>query len=769
MRFDNFSPLASLAPLLMASKLSAPVNNATFHAITKQDPHIKIKPAEPASQFSLEGSYGTATFPGVLPDNGYLRIFNSRPTSDIRTGTDNVRPRSQCHESPHAADSYHLPRHANKCTLPVLSSRYGFDGDQNRQTENVMKQRDLRVPVIHKWGHPLMLLQQEQSVAQCIPLRLSLADYIAVSATRQLPAFFAFSTGLGMRLTRAFSTIANVCEHCQLHAGQPKRFRFTLRNDHESNHEVLVWIIYLDGNGPVLHVVDSVTGFNAARFLKVLSAQHTWDALRMCWIVVYQGSHDFIPTDAGIDFRSRVFKRAARTLAIIVKAVPIEAHHDIGKVERYHATLRRAYDIICAEDHSISRERFLQMTVKTINDTAGPNGLISTLLVFSAPSPGVAKRAEAVQKTTDELRRTNLAVYTPTAKSLMPSPSATARTVGVKSTLVVNFASDVDDDVVAAFFSAHGVLLTNKDCADLKLATQLQKSGKITTPGRPFEQSDKVAVKGLIDQDILGMVMYDPVEHANVRISQSRMVEMKGKNTNEPHEKSRLVIQVYLDNGKERSSAGGYLKLRPRLLISSTVNPDFAIIGVQIDHALGFTDANFPAIEDQALTKASFAARVKQQLAFNPGRRQEAIRRAKRARRVYGIDLPARGIYNLSTVAQHLDPSPDNVKMLNARLRWQMASLTRGLTFVPVDLPTAKLFVCVDGLLANDADLTSQLGCHYAGQRCPLRRERVHDQRQHRVYFRSKKSKRATRSLLTSEIYGMVAGVDAAYTIFTTL
>ncbi|OHW97540.1 hypothetical protein CSPAE12_03781 [Colletotrichum incanum] len=107
--------------------------------------------------------------------------------------------------------------------------------------------------------------------------------------------------------------------------------------------------------------------------------------------------------------------------------------------------------------------------------------------------------------------------------------------------------------------------------------------------------------------------------------------------------------------------------------------------------------------------------------------------------------------------------------MLNARLRWQMASLTRGLTFVPVDLPTAKLFVCVDGLLANDADLTSQLGCHYAGQRCPLRRERVHDQRQHRVYFRSKKSKRATRSLLTSEIYGMVAGVDAAYTIFTTL
>ncbi|KAH0419578.1 hypothetical protein CcaCcLH18_14350 [Colletotrichum camelliae] len=678
-------------------------NNATLHAITKQDPHIKIKPAETASQFSLEGSYGTATFPGVLPDNG---------TSEHSTA-------GQLQVFPLQRIMSNLEVNATRVPTPLIPIAFHV---MPTNTPFLYCLHDMDTMEISGDIHGYFSSKSSRELS-AIPPGLSFADYIAISAT------------------------PNVCEHCQLHAGQPKRFRFTLRSDHVFDHEVLVWIIYLDGIRLVLHVVDSVTGFNAACFLKDLSAQHTWDALRMCWIDAYQGPHDFIPIDAGINFRSCEFKRAARTSAITAKEVLIEAHHDIGKVERYHATLCRAYDIICAEDHSIPREQVLQMTVKTINDTAGPNDLISTLLVFSAPSPGVDKRAEVVQKTTDEPRRTNLTLRTPNAKSPMLLPSATARgwpvhasfhrsgelynlprgpkvfrsthvkpflddldenvvdvnpspnalaapatsvkeyqqglpppplpyrcgrprmgeerpkpppgqprrisrrristakTVGVKPALVVNFISEVDVDVVAAFFAAHGVLLTNKEHADLKLATQLRKSGKITTPGRPFEQSDKVAVKGLIDQDILRMVMYDPVEHA-----------------------SRLVIQVYVDNGKEviytQSQtiqpasqrlivaiahqlllSGKTLWFRditqvfiasiygipevgthwwamysrhhrevlqidtssydPCLLISSTVNPDFAVTGIQTDHTLGFTDASFSAREDQALTKAS--------------------------------------------------------------------------------------------------------------------------------------------------------------------
>jgi hypothetical protein len=54
------------------------------------------------------------------------------------------------------------------------------------------------------------------------------------------------------------------------------------------------------------------------------------------------------------------------------------------------------------------------MAVKTVNDTAGPNGLIFTLLVFGAfprishnsPfSPSITKRAKAVNQAMKELRK----------------------------------------------------------------------------------------------------------------------------------------------------------------------------------------------------------------------------------------------------------------------------------------------------------------------------------------------------------------------------
>ena len=55
----------------------------------------------------------------------------------------------------------------------------------------------------------------------------------------------------------------------------------------------------------------------------------------------------------------------------------------------------------------------LQMAVKAINNSAGPNGLVPTLLVFSAyprltemdpPSPSVIKRAEAIRAATKEVQ-----------------------------------------------------------------------------------------------------------------------------------------------------------------------------------------------------------------------------------------------------------------------------------------------------------------------------------------------------------------------------
>jgi predicted ATP-grasp superfamily ATP-dependent carboligase len=53
-------------------------------------------------------------------------------------------------------------------------------------------------------------------------------------------------------------------------------------------------------------------------------------------------------------------------------------------VERYYSPLRRIYYIITTELPDISKDIALQMAFKAINDSAGPNGLIPTLLVFRA-------------------------------------------------------------------------------------------------------------------------------------------------------------------------------------------------------------------------------------------------------------------------------------------------------------------------------------------------------------------------------------------------
>jgi len=104
------------------------------------------------------------------------------------------------------------------------------------------------------------------------------------------------------------------------------------------------------------------------------------------------------------------------SLAINTHQVPVEAHQSVGIVERYHAPLRRAYGIVKSEMTSgklIGKDMMLQMAIKAINDTAGPDGLVPTLLVFGAyprmseldpPSPTIAQRATAIGLAMKDLR-----------------------------------------------------------------------------------------------------------------------------------------------------------------------------------------------------------------------------------------------------------------------------------------------------------------------------------------------------------------------------
>ena len=127
---------------------------------------------------------------------------------------------------------------------------------------------------------------------------------------------------------------------------------------------------------------------------------------------MYIGPPDIVTTDADKNFTSNEFKNEAKALLINVKEVSVEAHNSISKIERYYASLRRAYDILRSELPYLSPELCLSLAVKVINNTADLNNLISTLLIFetylristaSLPSPDIIIRAAVIRKAMKKL------------------------------------------------------------------------------------------------------------------------------------------------------------------------------------------------------------------------------------------------------------------------------------------------------------------------------------------------------------------------------
>lgn len=175
--------------------------------------------------------------------------------------------------------------------------------------------------------------------------------------------------------------ISKSCRACQIISKPPERFRFTIHDESRFNHEILVDIFSLsDGN--VLHILCAGTKYQLGRFVDTVSARECWETIRMAWIDVLSGAPDFIKSDAGSQFKSKEFKDSAKSLGICVEIVPTDAHFKVGLIERYHKIVRDVYGKLKIDTPDMSRELRLSMTFRCINDTAGFDGIVPTLLVF---------------------------------------------------------------------------------------------------------------------------------------------------------------------------------------------------------------------------------------------------------------------------------------------------------------------------------------------------------------------------------------------------
>jgi hypothetical protein len=91
----------------------------------------------------------------------------------------------------------------------------------------------------------------------------------------------------------------------------------------------------------------------------------------------------------------------------------VETHWSIDVVKRYHAELRRAYQIIF-ENLDVSKEIALQMIVKAINDTIDSDELMLILLIFETylrmhfinlSISSITQRAMIIEKAMIEIRK----------------------------------------------------------------------------------------------------------------------------------------------------------------------------------------------------------------------------------------------------------------------------------------------------------------------------------------------------------------------------
>ena len=151
---------------------------------------------------------------------------------------------------------------------------------------------------------------------------------------------------------KTIGMINKFCYYCQIKGKAPRHFKFTLKKDVDFNYKIIVDVIYLDGK-PVFHAVDAATAFQVRRFLNNMSAKDTLEALHQCWIDIYLSPPDIVIHDMGTNFDSMEFRAEAKSLSITCHQIPVEVYWSIGKVEKYHAPIRRAYNIIQAETKGI--------------------------------------------------------------------------------------------------------------------------------------------------------------------------------------------------------------------------------------------------------------------------------------------------------------------------------------------------------------------------------------------------------------------------------
>lgn len=143
-------------------------------------------------------------------------------------------------------------------------------------------------------------------------------------------------------------------------------------------------------------------------FLPDKSTSTIWNAFLVCWVATYIGYPDKIRLDQDSVFKSNEFTSLTKSAGIEIQLSGVHSHNALGNGERYHSPLRRIFLKIIEDVPDLDWNIALQLSIKAMNDTTGPDDLVPSLLVFGA-IPRFPPQSTPLLSHEDRMRAMNIA------------------------------------------------------------------------------------------------------------------------------------------------------------------------------------------------------------------------------------------------------------------------------------------------------------------------------------------------------------------------
>ena len=194
--------------------------------------------------------------------------------------------------------------------------------------------------------------------------------------------------------------------------------------------------------------------------------------------------------DQGTNF-DRLFINIAKQSNVEVQKTGVEAHSSLGICERFHQPLRTIYRKTMTSYPDTDRSLALALSVKSMNDTLGPEGFVPSALVFGE-YPQVHTKSENPQQRLDLLQRSQLATTARNEcqgimakmkvnRALRHKTSSASKTVHEIGSKVLVWREKVHANRIEEWIGPYTVVDVNLD------AKQLYVRDTTVGPARPFQ------------------------------------------------------------------------------------------------------------------------------------------------------------------------------------------------------------------------------------------------------------------------------------------